>query len=305
MKRAERKVTERERRGRPATPAAGPRAPDGAGAPGAAARPDRIAEAFARRRAGGEAALVTYVMAGDPDLATSRAMALACIEGGADLLELGIPFSDPIADGPTIQHAAERALAAGTTTRGVLEVAAAVRARAPSVPIALMGYLNPILAHGVEPFLDGCARAGVDALIVPDLLPEEAAELAVPAAARGVKLVFLLAPTSGPARIEAATRAATGFLYFVSVTGVTGARRALPAELGAQVAAVRARSAVPVVVGFGVSTPAQASELAPLADGVVVGSAIVSRIAEGGPRAARAARVRRFVASLRRALKRR
>jgi tryptophan synthase alpha chain len=266
---------------------------------------DRIAATFARCREAREAALVTYVMAGDPDLATSKAMAVACAEGGADLVELGIPFSDPIADGPTIQHAAERALAAGTTTKDVLAVAAHLRARS-EVPIALMGYLNPILAHGIERFARDCERAGVDALIVPDLLPEEAGEIAPVLAARGVRLVFLLAPTSGPARIEAAARAASGFLYFVSVTGVTGvtgARKTAPAEIGAQVAAVREKSPVPVVIGFGVGTPDQAKALAPLADGVVVGSAIVQRIAEGGSRAARADRVKRFVRSLKRALR--
>jgi tryptophan synthase alpha chain len=263
----------------------------------------RLQATFARCRARSEAAIVTYVMAGDPDLATSRAMALACVEGGADLLEIGMPFSDPIADGPTLQQAAERALAAGATTAGVLEVAAAVRSRS-QVPIALMGYLNPILAHGPERFFAACASAGVDALIVPDLLPEESGELSALAAARGVGMVFLLAPTSTPARVEAAVRAATGFVYFVSVTGVTGARAELPADLPAQLAAVRARSPVPVVVGFGVSTPAQARALAPLADGVVVGSAIVKRIAQGGSRAERARRVTRFVRSLAGAMRR-
>jgi tryptophan synthase alpha chain len=263
---------------------------------------DRIGATFARCRAAGEAALVTYVMAGDPDVATSKAMAVACAEGGADLVEIGIPFSDPIADGPTIQHAAERALAAGTTTRDVLAVAAHLRARS-DVPIALMGYLNPILSHGVEAFARDCERAGVDALIVPDLLPEEAGEIAPALAARGVRTVFLLAPTSGPERIERAARAASGFLYFVSVTGVTGARRSAPAEIGPMVAAVRERSPVPVVIGFGVSSPDQARALAPLADGVVVGSAIVQRIAQGGPRAARAGRVRKYVASLKAALR--
>jgi tryptophan synthase alpha chain len=263
---------------------------------------DRISAAFERCRVRGEAALVTYVMAGDPDVATSKAMALACAKGGADLLELGIPFSDPIADGPTIQHAAERALAAGTTTGDVLAVARAVRARS-DVPIALMGYLNPILAHGVERFARDAARAGVDALIVPDLLPEESPEIAGPLAAQGVRTVFLLAPTSGPERIEAATRAATGFVYFVSVTGVTGARKAAAREIAPLVQRVRERSAIPVVIGFGVSTPEEARALRKLADGVVVGSAIVRRIAEGGSRSARAARVARFVRSLKRALR--
>lgn len=275
-----------------------------ASAPAAAApATDRIAAAFARCRARGEAALVTYVMGGDPDLATSRAMALACVEGGADLLEIGIPFSDPMADGPTIQHAAERALASGATPDGVLEVAAAVRARS-DVPIALMGYLNPILARGVDRFAQGCARAGVDAVIVPDLLPEEAGDVAPVLAARGIRTVFLLAPTSDAGRVEAAARAATGFLYFVSVTGVTGARRAVAAEIAPAVAAIREKSPVPVVIGFGVSSPAQARELGALADGVVVGSAIVQRVAEGGSRSARGARVTRFVRSLKRALRR-
>ncbi len=263
---------------------------------------ERLQRAFARCRAEGRAALVTYVMGGDPDLAGSRAMALACVEGGADLLELGVPFSDPIADGPTIQAAAERALAAGTTVAGVLRVAAAVRRAAPELPIALMGYVNPILSHGEERFLAEAARAGVDALILPDLPPEEAVGMRARALAHGIALVFLLAPTSTPARRRAACAAAGGFLYFVSVTGVTGARRELPAELPALLAEVRRESPVPVVVGFGVSEPAQARRLAALADGVVVGSAVVQRVAAAGSRAARAGRVRRFVASLRRAL---
>jgi tryptophan synthase alpha chain len=261
---------------------------------------DRIAAAFSRCFARREPALVTYVMAGDPDVASSKAMALACVEGGADLIELGIPFSDPIADGPTIQKAAERALASGTRLADVLEVARAVRAKS-EVPIALMGYLNPIHSRGLDRFVDDCVAAGVDALIIPDLLPEEAGELLSLATPRGLKIVFLVAPTSGPDRIRAAAQAATGFLYFVSVTGVTGARKALPKAIGAQVAAVRAASKVPVVIGFGVSDPEQARALGKLADGVVVGSAIVNRIAEGGSRKARAERVRKFVASLKRA----
>jgi len=263
---------------------------------------DRLQAAFDRCRAAGETALVAYVMAGDPDAATSLAMAIACVEGGADVLELGVPFSDPIADGPTIQAAAQRALARGTTLDEVLEIAARVRARS-QLPIALMGYLNPMIAGGVDRLVAGCARAGVDALIVPDLLPEEAGVLAPAAAAAGVKLVFLLAPTSNPARVEAAARAATGFLYFVSVTGVTGARATLPAEIGPMVASIRRATRLPVVIGFGVSSAEQARALGPMADGVVVGSAIVQKIAEGGARAVRAERVSRFVRSLKRALR--
>jgi len=263
--------------------------------------PTRIERTFQACRAEGRAALVTYVMGCDPDPVGSRAMALACVAGGADLLEIGMPFSDPIADGPTLQQAAERALASGATVGKVLRIAADVRRRC-DVPIALMGYVNPVLSYGVERFVADAARAGVDALILPDLPPEEAVELGARARAAGIALVFLLAPTSTEARRRAACATASGFLYFVSVTGVTGARRELPADLGEQLVAVRALSPVPVVVGFGVSTPEQAGALGKLADGVVVGSAIVERIARGGSRAARAARVRGFVAPLRRAL---
>ncbi len=265
-------------------------------------RVDRIQAAFDRCRAAGESALVTYVMAGDPDPASSLAVALACVEGGADVLELGVPFSDPIADGPTIQAAAQRALAHGTSLDDVLEVAAKIRARC-QIPILLMGYLNPMIAGGVDHLVERCARAGVDGLIIPDLLPEEAGILAPQAAATGLKLVYLLAPTSNPARVEAAARAATGFLYFVSVTGVTGARKSLPEEIGPLVASVRKATPLPVVIGFGISSPDQARALGRLADGVVVGSAIVNKVAEGGTRAARAERVAKFVRSLKKALR--
>jgi tryptophan synthase alpha chain len=264
---------------------------------------ERIAATFAACKAEGRAALVTYVMGGDPDHAGSRAMALACAEGGADLLEIGMPFSDPIADGPVIQLAAERALRAGTSAASVLRLAAEVRKATP-VPIALMGYVNPLLSHGEERFLAEAQAAGVDALILPDLPPEEAEELREKARGRGIALVNLLAPTSTPERRRQACATAGGFVYLVSVTGVTGARSELPEGLPALVSLVRAESPVPVVVGFGVSAPEQARTLAGLADGVVVGSAIVRRIAEGGSRTARAARVRRFVASLRRAVAR-
>jgi tryptophan synthase alpha chain len=166
-----------------------------------------------------------------------------------------------------------------------------------------MGYLNPILAQGLERFVPEAAAAGVDAFIIPDLLPEEAGELGALAARSGIALVFLVAPTSTPARVDAAVKAATGFLYFVSVAGVTGARAALPTGLAAKVAAVREKSRVPVVIGFGVSDATQARTLGALADGVVVGSAIVSRVAEGGTAAARVKRVQAFVASLAKGLR--
>jgi tryptophan synthase alpha chain len=262
----------------------------------------RLDLAFARCRAEGRPALVTYVMGGDPDVAGSARMALACVEGGADLLEIGVPFSDPIADGPTIQLAAGRALAHRTSPRDCLKVVRTIR-RKSQVPVALMGYLNPILAAGPEGFFAEAAEAGVDALIIPDLLPEEAGDLGAAAARHGLGMVFLLAPTSTPARVAAAVAAATGFVYFVSVTGVTGARAELPDDLAEKVSAVRRASPVPVVIGFGVSTPAQARAVGALADGVVVGSAIVTQVASSGPVAVRAGRVRRFVGALAAALR--
>ncbi|HEU4533828.1 MAG TPA: tryptophan synthase subunit alpha, partial [Polyangiaceae bacterium] len=216
----------------------------------------RIAAAFEGCRREGRAALVTYVMAGDPDPAASVEAALACVEGGADLLELGVPFSDPIADGPTIQKAALRALKAGTTLAACLEIAARVRERA-AVPIVLMGYLNPLLAFGEAKFFAACARAGVDAALVPDLPPEHAGALQAPARAAGVALPFLLAPTSTDARIASVSAAASGFVYYVSVTGVTGARSELPADLGERLARVRRAGSLPVIAGFGLSTPEQ------------------------------------------------
>ncbi|MCU0685558.1 MAG: tryptophan synthase subunit alpha [Polyangiaceae bacterium] len=259
---------------------------------------ERIAAAFAACRREGRAALVTYVMAGDPDPAASAEAALACVEGGADLLELGVPFSDPIADGPTIQKAALRALRAGTTLAICLEIAARVRERS-TVPIVLMGYLNPLLAFGEAKFFEACARAGVDAALLPDLPPEHAGPLQASAREAGVALPFLLAPTSTDARIASVSAAATGFVYYVAVTGVTGARTELPADLAERLARVRGSASLPVIAGFGLSTPGQVAEVGAYADGVVVGSAVVARVAEGGSTAELAARVRDYVRELR------
>jgi tryptophan synthase alpha chain len=254
---------------------------------------ERIRAAFASRRP----ALITYVMGGDPNPKASVEMAMACVEGGADLLELGVPFSDPIADGRTIQAAGERALAAGTRVADVLAIARQVRRRS-QVPILLMGYLNPFLAYGAARLVEDCVRSGVDGLIIPDLPPEESNGLATLARARELGTVFFLAPTSTESRRAVVLERSSGFVYFVSVTGVTGARTALPRELGAQLEAARAQSPVPIAVGFGVSTPAQVRRLGRNADAVVVGSAIVARIAKGGSARVRAERVRRFVKSL-------
>lgn len=262
---------------------------------------DRIRRTFAACRAEDRPALIAYVMGGDPSPKASRALAAACLDAGADVLEIGIPFSDPIADGPTIQRAAERALASGTTVEDCFGVTEAVRKRSDA-PIALMGYVNPVLAYGADRFFKRCGQAGVDALILPDVPPEEAGPLCTAAGQNGVGTVFLLAPTSTEKRWEAAFRHASAFIYFVSVTGVTGARSELPKELASQLDKVRARSPVPVVVGFGISRPEQARALRGHADGVVVGSAIVAQIEKPGTPSLRAARVRAAVGPLRKAL---
>ena len=242
----------------------------------------RIAEAFARARAERRKALIAYVCAGDPDLETTRRLVPRLAEAGADIVELGVPFSDPIADGPTIQAASQRALAGGTTVAKVLELVSAIRQDGCQVPLVLMGYLNPIVAMGVAPFCERAARAGADGLIIPDLPLDEAEGLSRAAAERGMDLVLLAAPTTLPQRLDAIGRATRGFLYFVSVAGVTGARAELPQDLPAKLAQARAATTVPVAVGFGISTPDQARALSSHADGIVVGSAIVRTLHASG-----------------------
>lgn len=254
----------------------------------------RLARTFARAKQESRAVLITYLMTGDPSLDESIESALACIRGGADIIELGFPFSDPIADGPTIQRAAERALSAGVTLAAVLEAASYVREQAPETPLVMMGYLNPILSMGPEAFFSKAAAAGVDAIIVPDLPVDEASELRAHAMRTGLSIVSMLAPTSTPARQAVVLAVASGFTYFVSVTGVTGLR-AEHADLAEPLAAIRAQSNVPVVVGFGIGTPEQVRAAAKHADGVVVGSAIVERVARREP-------LEPFVASLKAAL---
>jgi tryptophan synthase alpha chain len=259
----------------------------------------RIDEAFSVVRSQHRAALITYVMAGDPDLAASAALVTACIEGGADIVEIGVPFSDPIADGPVIQRAGQRALHAGTKLSDVLNLAAAVRQQ-HATPIVLMGYLNPILAMGEQRFMDRCSGVGVDGLIVPDLLPEESATLRAAAARSEIATICLVSTSSTQQRIEAACAASTGFVYLVSVSGVTGARRDLPTNLNDHIARVKAVSSLPVAVGFGISQPHQVAEVGAYSDGVVVGSAIVACAEEAGPGEA-VARVSDLVKSLRQA----
>jgi tryptophan synthase alpha chain len=239
----------------------------------------RIDKVFRRLRAKGEKALIPFITAGDPDLATTRALALTIAARGADLLELGIPFSDPLADGPTIQAASTRAVQAGVHLADVLKLAGELR-RETDIPLILMGYYNPILRYGLEATAQEAAAQGVDGFIIPDLPPEEAGPWRAAAAQAGVAAIFLAAPTSGVARIKTLGRLTKGFLYYVSVTGITGARAALPPDLVAALTEVRSLVKCPLAVGFGISTSEQVANLAPYVDGVVVGSAIVSRVAK-------------------------
>jgi len=238
----------------------------------------RIDRVFKRLKARGEGALIPFITAGDPDLATTRALALEMAARGADLLELGIPFSDPLADGPIIQAASNRALRMGVHLKEVLQVAGALR-RETEIPLILMGYYNPILQYGLERTAQEAAALGVDGFIIPDLPPEEAGPWRLAAARAGVAAIFLASPTSGDERIQRIGRLTRGFLYYVSVTGITGARRELPPELIAALRKVRSLVKCPLAVGFGISSPEQVARLAPYVDGVVVGSAIVQRVA--------------------------
>lgn len=238
----------------------------------------RIALAFERARAEERKSLVAYLCAGDPSLDATERLVPALAAAGADVIELGVPFSDPIADGPTIQAASQRALDAGTTLSKVLDRVARLRRQGCAVPLVLMGYLNPIVAMGVETFCARAAEAGVDGLIVPDLPFDEASELSEGAAKHGIDLILLAAPTTLPERLAEIGRRTRGFLYFVSVTGVTGARAELPTDLPERLAAVKACTSVPVAVGFGIATPEQARALSAHADAVVVGSAIVKAV---------------------------
>ena len=238
----------------------------------------RLAEAFRAAEAEERAALVVYLCAGDPQLSLTPRLIVAAAEAGADVIEVGMPFSDPSADGPTIQRASERALRAGTTLAGVLEAIRAAR-DATDVPIVLFGYYNPILRFGEARLVREANAAGVDGLLVVDLPPELAAPLLDPMHAEGLDFVPLVAPTSTPERVEGAARVAGSFLYYVSMTGVTGAKGADLAEAARRARAVREQTGKPVAVGFGVRTAEDVATVAAHADGVVVGSAVVDAIA--------------------------
>lgn len=242
----------------------------------------RLAHTFAACARAGRKALVVYLTYGDPHPAASVELMVAAAEAGADVIELGVPFSDPSADGPSIAAAMERALAQGAGLPGALRCVAEARARGCLVPIVLFGYYNPIVVTGVPTFAAACAAAGVDAVLTVDVPVDELAELAVPLAQHGVGVVPLLAPTSTPARVDAAAAFRPGFIYYISLTGVTGARTGALGDhsaRAARVAALRAQAGVPIAVGFGVRSAADTRAVAAYADAVVVGSAIVERVA--------------------------
>ncbi len=238
----------------------------------------RIKATFAALKKRREVALVPFIMAGDPDLDTTRQLLLAAADAGADLIELGVPFSDPTADGPVIQRAGVRALANGTSLRQILELVAELRSGGFSTPLVLFGYYNPFFHYGPVRLSADAKAAGVDGLLVVDLPPEEADELWTPARAAGLDVIFLLAPTSDRKRVKAVLAKASGFVYFVSMTGVTGSRAIDTADVAGLVHSVRKQCRLPIGVGFGISTPEQASAVASFADAVVVGSAITRLI---------------------------
>ena len=238
---------------------------------------------FANARRAQRAVFMPYLVIGHPDVETSLALVEALAAAGADLFELGVPFSDPLADGPVIQKATQHALEQGVTMRTCLAAARELRRRGVRAGFNLMGYFNPIMAYGIARFCADAAAAGVDGVIVPDLPPEENGELARACRACGLALIRFLAPTSTAARVALVTQQAEGFLYLVSLTGVTGARAALPDDLTAFVARVRALTPTPLAVGFGISTPEQAQHVAQIADGVIVGTALVKRAAGPDP----------------------
>jgi tryptophan synthase alpha chain len=256
----------------------------------AATSTTRITRRFAELAAAGELGLVAYITAGDPSLDATRQIVLAAAAAGADVVELGVPFSDPLADGPTIQRASERALRAGASLKGVLDLVAAIR-RESQVPLVLFSYYNPVLQMGLNNFAERAAKAGADGALITDLTPEEAGDYRAALHARGLDTIFLAAPTTAEERFRRIAEASTGFLYLISRTGVTGARENLPEDLPALIRRARGATKLPLAVGFGISLPGHVSILGGLADAAVVGSALVEEIERAASPAAAASAV--------------
>ncbi|WP_432254647.1 tryptophan synthase subunit alpha [Limimaricola sp. AA108-03] len=243
----------------------------------------RIDDTFARLKSEGRKAFVAYVMAGDPDFETSKEIVRGLPGAGVDIIELGLPFTDPMADGATIQLAGQRALAQGMTLDRTLEIARDLRKTDDKTPIVMMGYYNPIHSRGVPKFLEQAKDAGIDGLIVVDLPPEEDAELCLPAQQAGLNFIRLATPTTDDTRLPKVLQNTSGFVYYVSITGITGAAEAQAEAVAPEVARIKSKTDLPIIVGFGVKTPETAKNIAGIADGTVVGSAIVNQIAEGKP----------------------
>jgi len=261
----------------------------------------RIDRTFNVLKNKGQSALIPFVMAGDPDIKTTEALVFKMAEAGADIIELGVPFSDPLADGPTIQSASQRALQNGVNLKDIFSLTE--RLKGIDTPLVLMTYFNPVFRYGIREFAEGCQRSGVDGVIIPDLPPEEAGPWIQEARRVGLDTIFLIAPTSPPGRIRLVSRCTRGFIYYVSITGVTGTRQKLPEELELAVKGIKEQSKKRVAVGFGVSTPEQAKAISLFADGVIVGSAIVKIIEENLKNPELTDRVRDFVSSFAKALK--
>ena len=263
---------------------------------------NRIDTRFARLQSAGRKALVPFVTAGDPALEATVPVMHALVAAGADVIELGVPFSDPMADGPTIQRSSERALARGAGLRFVFEAVRAFRETDADTPVVLMGYLNPVEIRGYARFAEDAAAAGVDGLLLVDLPPEKAADLRAAMRAHDLRLILLASPTTPDARLDRLCADAEGYLYYVSYAGVTGADRLDTGDAGQHLATIRARAGVPVVAGFGIKDAASAVAMARSAEGVVVGSALVSALADAADPAAAAECARAFLAPLRAAL---
>lgn len=261
----------------------------------------RIEATLSELKQHNETALIPFVTAGDPDLAMTVDLVLTLADAGADVVELGVPFSDPMADGPTIQAASERALAAGTTLAGVLECVASIRQKS-QIPLVLMGYYNPVFRYGSKKFALDAAAAGVDALLLVDLPPEEIDEISAVMAAAGIDLITLLAPTTPRERMVRLAAAAQGYLYYVSMTGVTGAKKISPDDIRVAVEDLKTMTETPVGVGFGITTVEDAKAVGAFADGVVVGSALVKIVEEKGRSDELLPSVAEFIAELKHGL---
>lgn len=260
---------------------------------------NRINAKFKELKAKGKKALIAFITCGDPDLRITEKLILEMEEQGVDIIELGVPFSDPLADGPTIQEASQRALANKVSLRKILVFTKAIRRRT-NIPFALMTYYNPVYKFGIKKFMQSAVKSGIDGIIIPDLPPEEAEELNL--LRENLDLIYFLSPTSSTDRMKKVVKVSSGFIYYVSVTGVTGARKTLSRDLRTHLAQIRKITRIPLAVGFGISTPTQAKEVSKYADGIIVGSAIINIIKKNLGKKDLVNKVSQFIGSLRRAI---